>query len=319
MQRIEIPLQDLNKERDEAKATNKKISMTVGFLDSLDLAAIFGMFLVPFLHTFLEETGKYFMFPFAAASGLAQAGLKWWQVYLDRGKSRTVAEASVETLGAAAITVAVVGVLAAPLIFAAATPIIFTAAVGGRTLWNAGSALFYLGKALTSDTPEMKRENLRKAAHSTVATVAGILATAAVVGVFLLAHAALAPIGIAAGLFSAAYLVYSGVNMYRASQKKKQLASNEKTPLMDKTPQPAPGLSNGAKLTQTLRASNDTPSWAVRKDSAPKEGATATRELKLSRSGSLGLLAAPGPLQQPSADSHAAKKEVEAGQTRKLS
>ena len=298
----DIELKEFNRKRQEDIATNQKISMTVGFFDSLDIAAIFAMFIKPILHKFLEEIGKYFMFPIAAGASIVQAGLKWYQVYLDGGKPRSIAEASVDTAAAVAITTAVVGALAFPLIFAAATSIIFTATLGGKTLWSAGSALYYLVKGCTATTPEARKENLEKAKGNAIATVAGIVSTAAVVGVFMLGHFALAGLGVAAGLFGAGYVLYKGISMYRASQKKKKLALSDQSPLLgdepEQKPEPASRLVNGAKMVKSLRASYDgTPSWAnrERQDQAPKVTTADRKELKISRSGSFGLLAAPRP------------------------
>jgi len=256
--RQEIELQDLSANKTiTAGDVNTATSLTVGLLDSLDLTAIFTMFLRPFLHRFLEETGKYFMFPFAAGAALVQAGLKWWEVYLNGGKARTVAEASVESVSAMGVTAAVVGILAAPLLFGHITPLLFAAMVGGKTLWNAGSAIYYLAKGIAS--PENRSENLKTAANLAVVTVAGILATAAVTAVFVLAHAFLAPLGVAAGAIFTCFIAYNGYKKWReVRERNKQARLTENTPLLgdrpDKKPAPAPEnkLGQGAKLTQSL-------------------------------------------------------------------
>ena len=257
--RQDIELQDLSaNDGVTAKDVNTVTSLIVGLIDGLDLTAIFTMFLRPFLHRFLEETGKYFMFPIAAAAGLITAALKWWEVYLNGGKARTVAEASVETVGSLGVTAAVVGILVAPLLFAHITPYLFVSMVGGKTLWNAGSSIFYLAKAIAS--PENRSENLKTAANLAVATVAGIFATAAVTAVFIFAHAVLAPLGVVAGVIVTGFLAYTGIKMWRESRKKNQLARvEESAPLLgnkqDKKPAPAAEkkLGQGAELTKSLQ------------------------------------------------------------------
>lgn len=143
---IDIELDLLNKKETirKASATNQQALASVGFLDSLDFAAIFTMFLHPVLHKFLEEIGKYFMFPIAAAASLIQAILAWRQAYIDGGKTRSIVHAVVESLAAAAITTAVVGTLAASTVFALVTPIIFTATLAAKTVYHAGAASILL-------------------------------------------------------------------------------------------------------------------------------------------------------------------------------
>ncbi len=270
--KTEIELQDLSANNGiTAGDVNTATSLIVGLFDSLDMTAIFTMFLRPFFHRFLEETGKYFMFPFAAAAGLVQAGLKWWEVYLNGGKARTVAEASVETVGSIGITVAVVGILVAPLLFAHITPYLFAAMVGGKTLWNAGSAIYYLAKGIAS--PENRSQNLKTAANLAVVTVAGIFATAAVTAVFVLAHAFLAPLGVAAGAIFTCFIAYHGYKKWREVREKNQQAQlNESAPLLgnkqDKKLAPAPEnkLGQGAELTKSLTSQGSRTGSPVREN-----------------------------------------------------
>src|SRR5690349_11810193 len=127
----EIELQEFNRkvERDKAIANNQMATAAVVATESLDLAAIYTMFLKPTMHALLEETAKFIMFPIAAAASIITAALMWRHAYLDRNKknnakSRNIVRAVVETVAAAAVTTAVIGGLAATATFALATPII---------------------------------------------------------------------------------------------------------------------------------------------------------------------------------------------------
>lgn len=216
----DIELQDLNnkEERRQKTARNNLWDSIVGFIDAIDLGAIYTMFLKPTLHTFLEETGKYFMFPIAAAASVIKAVLSWRQAYIDRGKTRSVVSAVVETVAALAITTAVVGALVASTVFALATPIIFTATMAGKTLFHAGSAIYFAGKAAGAKVPEKKEKYRTLAKQNAIGAVAGLVATAAVATVFLLGKIALAGIGIAGAVIGGTLAVIKGYKSYKAAQ-----------------------------------------------------------------------------------------------------
>lgn len=216
----DIEMQDLasaKEERRKATARNGLIDSIVGFIDNVDLGAIYVMFLKPMLHKFLEETGKYFMFPIAAAASVIKAALAWRQVYIDR-KSRSVVTAAVETVSALAITTAVVGALAASALFALATPIIFTATMAAKTLFHAGSAIYYAGKAAAHKEPEKKAKYRTLAKNNAIGAAAGLVATVAVATVFLLGKIALAGIGIAAAVVGGTLAAIKGYRSFKASQ-----------------------------------------------------------------------------------------------------
>jgi len=212
-----VELTNFNKkkrEQEEAIKNNQRAGAAVGTIDSLNLAAIFTMFLQGFMHKFLEELGKYFMFPIAAAASVIQAILAWRQAYLDGGQSRSIVHAVVETVTAVAVTTAVIGALVATSVFAVATPIIFTAVMAGKTLYHAGSAMYYAGKyAVTNNFVDKTN-----AINNGIAATAGLVATAAVTGVFLLGKIAVAAVGIVAGIFGAAFALYNGITSFKKEQ-----------------------------------------------------------------------------------------------------
>lgn len=228
-------------------ARNGKIDAAVTLADQLDLGAIYVTFLTPLMHQFLEELGKYFLFPIAAGAHVFKSILAWRQAWIDR-KQRSVVGAVVETVAAAAIVAAVVGSLAANGLFALATPIMFTAAIGGKTLYHAGSAVYYAGKA-SGQKDEAKKAKYRKLAiNSGIAAAAGAVATAAVVAVFLLGKIALTGIGIAAAIVGAGVMIYKGYNMHKAEQAAKQAIALEAVDPL----QPKPEHSHRSRLNNAV-------------------------------------------------------------------
>lgn len=202
-----------------AKAKNGIGDAIVSFIDAIDIGAIYTMFLKPFLHQFLEDIGKYFLFPIAAGAGVVKAILSWRHAYLDKGDARSVVPAVVETLGALAIVAAVIGSMVASALFVLATPIIFTAVVGGKTLFQLGSTIYYAGKAAGTDNLEKKQEFNTRAKNSLINTIAGTIATVAVACVFLFGKLAIAAVGVAGAGVIACLAVYRGYKAYQESQK----------------------------------------------------------------------------------------------------
>jgi hypothetical protein len=196
---------------------NYQIADAVQIVENLDLAAIYSLFLHPLLHTFLEEIGKYFLFPIAAASNIILAILEWRAAYLTRAP-RTILNASVLTLVAAALTVGVIGSLAAGLIFSTLiSPIIFTAALGAKALY-AGSCIYYLNEARMTVNQQHKSPFRNAALQQGIAAVAGLVATAAVACVFLFGQVALAGLGVAISLVCVGIAALYGYRLYKGKQ-----------------------------------------------------------------------------------------------------
>src|SRR5689334_19155100 len=106
----DVKLKDLNK-----KISNvDKLDAAAVIVDSADLASIFGTFASAVGQAFLEEIGKFFMFPLAALANLARAALHWRKAWLDQKidpktgklkmKTGNIVSSIVETLAAIAIT-----------------------------------------------------------------------------------------------------------------------------------------------------------------------------------------------------------------------
>lgn len=240
----------LEKAKQKAMLNSMKVGVVVGALDSMTLATIFTLFLKDFLHQFLEQTGKYFLFPLAAAASLISAVLAWRQAYLDR-KTRSIGRALVETGAALAITTVVIGSLVAASIFAAIAPVVFATVLGLKTFYHAASALYYF---LQGDY------GLAKA--NAVATLAGVFATVAVVGVMLLGKTALAVAGITAGVIGTVYAVYNGVKLFKAKEDK-VVNTQEKAPFVA----PVRVYKNQKSYTPTFNMNKHEVEYAKHKDS----------------------------------------------------
>lgn len=193
--------------------------LTVSAVDALDISFIFTMFAKQTYQLWLESYFKYALFPIAAAANIIKALLAWRGVAIERneqtGKVKTnlVLRAMVETLVAAAITVAVVGGLAFASIFSSVSPIIFTAALAAKSFYHLLASVYYFGKASAATTLESKKENRNLAVSNAVIGAAVGLTSAAVALVMIVAKPFLAPLGILAGLIGASFAIVKLTNL----------------------------------------------------------------------------------------------------------
>ncbi len=180
--------------------TSTLLSAGVQIVNSADIASIFTLFIKSFLHSFLEHTGRYFMFPINALLDLVEAGLAWYDAYKAHPSARTrlLVRASVASLFAVTITATVIVALtvtaAAPFI-----PFIFAGALGAKSLYHGGASLYFAYKGLNGEDPANAAAYKKLAKQHGLLFLSGALATVAVLTVMAFAHLKLAPIGIAAG------------------------------------------------------------------------------------------------------------------------
>ncbi|MBV9575484.1 MAG: hypothetical protein JO149_02545 [Gammaproteobacteria bacterium] len=212
----EIPLKvikskELTPEELRQLDNNERAELAGKFLDSFTLTAIYFMFVKDFLHQILEEFVKYILFPAVIFFSAWQAITAWRRAWLEKGKSRNnIFKAIVETVATLAISVAVIGSIAAATIFGAIAPFIFTAVTTFKALFHLGSACYFGYKAATASDPVKKAEHRAMAKQHGIATAAGVLALAAVVGVFVLGKVVMAGVGIVVAFFG------MGVALYKA-------------------------------------------------------------------------------------------------------
>ncbi|HAF87147.1 MAG TPA: hypothetical protein DCG13_01125 [Legionellales bacterium] len=227
MTKMSLVTPEIEQKKQRDTASNGIGKSLVGLIDAINIGIIYTLFLKPVLFSFYEQIGKYIFFPVTAAAALISAALSWRQAYITKGKLSSVITASIDTLAAMAITIAVIGSLVASSIFLLATPIIFTAVMAGKTLFSAVSVVYYLGRALDTAVPKKKSKYYGLAKEQFIATLAGIIATAATIGVFLLGKSFLAGIGIAAAVIGSALAVRHGYQSIKAMVKTSNNATSE--------------------------------------------------------------------------------------------
>lgn len=199
---------------------NQKIILDVAIVDSMNLTAIFTLFLKETFAKFLEEIGKFFMFPLAAMAGCIQAVLAWRQAGLDDGKASSIGRAVVETASAIAITTAVIGGLVGATTFALAAPIIFTATLAAKAVYHIGLSIYHFyqsAKAWAKNDVAGHASHLAAARANAIAATALILATVAVSLVMLAGKTAFAVFGVISGVIGTGYAIY---NRFFASKTK---------------------------------------------------------------------------------------------------
>lgn len=236
-----------------ALSRNHTLSLIAGFIDSIDLTVIFTMFSKEVLVLFLEHIGKYFLFPIAAAMNLFQMGLSWHKAVKEKEVNGYL-KAVLETFTACAVTIAVVGALALPFIFAAIAPIIFTASSASKTLLHFGLAVYFGYKALREENPALKQQYREKTINNTVATVAGLFATAAIATVMIAGKTAFFGLGVTAGaigsIFTACMLLKKCFTKAPVDQEEKSLLIVENSPTQKRN------LSKNARLRKMFESTD---------------------------------------------------------------
>lgn len=197
----------------ERSLSNQKVSLTVGAADSANMTTIFTSFLIDVFSKFMEETGRFYFFPLAAAGSMIQMILAWRQDGLDQGKNGALGKALVETIGFLGITTAVVGGFVAATLFATVAPILFTATVAFKSLYHAGTACYNWYKSATTSDPNQKAIYSATARANAVGAFAGTLATLAIGLVMIAAKPICAVLGVAAGLIGTVYSLYKRFTM----------------------------------------------------------------------------------------------------------
>jgi hypothetical protein len=203
----------------DKKKINSLIQSIVGFIDGLNLGFIYSSFLIPLFHQFMMEVGKYIFFPMCVLAQIILSVLNWHQCYLDGMKPRAMVTAMVNSIAAVALTIAVCGGLFALSVFAIVTPIMFAATTIANTLFHMGSMIYYLVKLYNEKDPIIRSEYKSMVKAEVIASVVGVIATGAVVGVLLLGKLFLAPLGILVGVFVVTASVIQGISAYRQSKK----------------------------------------------------------------------------------------------------
>lgn len=217
--------------KETMRAKNDIASSVVEMAMSLNLVATFSLFMNPVLLRFLEAIGQYFLFPLEMALTLFQTLLSWRKAYLSNreDKSRTIVTAIVDTCNATVMAIVFICSFAAATIFAGQlSTFILIGSVAAKTIFDAGSCLYCLGKYNAAKTPEDKAANRELAIEAGIKAAAGVVATGVVVGVLIFGIVAVAVVGIifSVALFSSAiYACHKAYKEYKSSQNKYEAAT----------------------------------------------------------------------------------------------
>lgn len=232
----ELPIEITHYERKNNHRVyrNQRDAAITASTEHLSLSFIYTAYLHPTLKSFMAKIGQYIFFPLLILIKGIGIVFAWRQYYLDRERS-SLANASVETITALALLIAVIGGFITSAISVLATPIVFTAVSALKTIYHAGKTLFYSIATCLEDVPEKKTLFKNEAKASFISTIGNALGTAATLCVFLLGKSTLAAIGIAATVFGVVFSIYYAIKAHRASQKKAPLAIQPEE--SDDTPQ----------------------------------------------------------------------------------
>ena len=202
-QELLIKKPQINQQTQESKRTAGIAATVVATAESIDIAGVFVMTAVESLKVIFEEIARFIMLPFAALSASLLAIFAWRQAHLSQYEGYATTKAVVETLSAIALSTAIIGGLILTATFALVSPIIFAITFGLKTLFNAGSAIYFGVQASRADDESKKEEYRTKAKDALIGTIIGVLGTTAVIAVMLLAKPVMALFGIAAMLIGA--------------------------------------------------------------------------------------------------------------------
>lgn len=191
----------------ELRTDNQRISLWVGLWDFLNFTSMYSLSFTTATQLMME-VGKFAMYPIAITMGLTSAILAWRQAQLEDFKSNMIIRAMVETGAAITITATLIGLLAVQAKFVFAAPIIFASLNSFRTLFNLGSALYYVGRSQFATTEEKKEKYKGMAKSSLVVAGLCLLMTISVTTVSILAKPFMAALGVITGVAGAAYMIY---------------------------------------------------------------------------------------------------------------
>jgi hypothetical protein len=185
----------------------EKVGHVAGIVGSANNAAIFGSFynIKGVTLPFFMEIGKYIFFPVAAAIEIIQMILAWRSAYLQKGKNGSALHAAVETVGAIAITTAVVGALALTAVFGAIAPMIFIAVLGFKALYHGALSAYFFGKSTVAINETEKQQHRERAKSHAITACVLTLVTLAVTLVMVVGKVAFAALGVVSGLMGAFY------------------------------------------------------------------------------------------------------------------
>ena len=137
----------------------------------------------PFFNSLL----RYVLLPAAAIFNIFSSILAWRQAALNKYEGYSVFKAIVETAAALVLTTAAIGTFACAAVFAFIGPAIYASVLAAKTLFSAGSAIYFSAKASQADNLQTRNEFREKASNAKTDAIVGGIVTAALVAVLLFA------------------------------------------------------------------------------------------------------------------------------------
>lgn len=221
---------------------NNQVADGARFATSAGMAATYTNLYAAFYSkpamNFFDGVGQYIFFPVTLMAGIVQTVCSWHYAHVDRKKSnnkmkkRHVVTAVLDTVASVAFITATVGIMVSYALFSLATPAVFMTMIGGRALFNAGSALYWLHQSKKEDDPVRKEKLVNRAKDCGKSAFFGLVAFTATTCVFMMGYFFMAPIGIALNVFFLALGIVGIVKGVKDSQEKRklQLQAQENAP-----------------------------------------------------------------------------------------
>lgn len=213
--------------------TNNQVAAGARFATSAGMAATYTNLYAAFYSkpamNFFDGIGQYIFFPVTLMAGIVQAICSWHYAHVDRKKSnnkmkpRHVVTAILDTIASAAFIAATVGIMVSYALFSLATPAVFMTMIGGRALFNAGSAFYWLYKSKKEDDPVRKEKLVSRAKDCGKNAFFGLVAFTATTCVFMMGYFFMAPIGIALNAFFLTLGIVGIVKGIKEAREKRQI------------------------------------------------------------------------------------------------
>ncbi len=183
---------------------------------SLTYSGAFASFLRSAFGSAMTGIGSYLLFPVIAFASAVEATLLWVQVGVDRRrrdnkfKNRHILSALVASLSSLMSIAVLIGFLVVGVVFSQIASVIFMAVIGGRALFNLGSAIYNQYRAVNMDDEARKEKYTQRANEQFISAGLGFVAFAAAAFAFLLGYLVATPVGIA---MNAVFFVLSVVGV----------------------------------------------------------------------------------------------------------
>lgn len=211
----------------KAKLKNlERIDSMAAGIDAADISSIFALFLKETTRLLFEHTLKYVLGPIAVAMNIIRMCASWRKYHLQKNNN-VLSQAIIESIAAAAVTVAIGGSIFFSALFSVAAPAIFVSLLSLKTVYCLGHAIH--------DSIEMQRNDntLDKQHYKKQAILhglfAGALATITVgIGLSMIGHYfTLAALAVAGGIGATFVAGYRFLNTFKKEEAYTRITNEE--------------------------------------------------------------------------------------------